>query len=162
MDVSALRQRSYTCFCPFCGSSNYPVFVKNFFITCLITCRAYGLQYMGETSQPLRARINGHQSDITPRRTDVSLITEHFYSSAHSVLDMTVIVIELSPSCDPCLQKLKDSRWIRTLETMFLSGLNVWVDSLWNLCLLWSSVHPWVFFSSLMSFPFISDITIPK
>ena len=33
-DVSALRWRSYTCFCPFCGSPNCPVFLKNFFITC--------------------------------------------------------------------------------------------------------------------------------
>ena len=27
--VSALRWRSTPCFCPFCGSPNYPVFVKN-------------------------------------------------------------------------------------------------------------------------------------
>ena len=31
-DVSALRWRSYTC--PFCGSANYPVFLRNLFITC--------------------------------------------------------------------------------------------------------------------------------
>ena len=35
-DVSALLLRWYTCFCPFCGSPNYPAFVKNFFITCSI------------------------------------------------------------------------------------------------------------------------------
>ena len=33
--VSALFWRSYTCFCPYCGNPNYPVFVQNFFITCL-------------------------------------------------------------------------------------------------------------------------------
>ena len=31
---SALHWRSYTCFCRFCGGPNYPVYVKNFFISC--------------------------------------------------------------------------------------------------------------------------------
>ena len=35
MDVSPLCWRSYTCFCPFCGSPKYFVLMRNFFITCL-------------------------------------------------------------------------------------------------------------------------------
>ena len=77
-------------------------------IVYLTTCRRCGLQYVGEMSQPLHARIDGHWSDITHWRTDVSAVAEHFNTSAQSVSDMTVMVIELSPSCDPCLQKVKD------------------------------------------------------
>ena len=104
-----------------CKSSN---------IVYLITCRRCGLQYVGETSQPLHARIRGHRSDIMHRRTDVSPVAEHFNSGAHSVADMTVMVIELSPSRDPCLRKVKEGRWIRTLETSSPSGMNLRVDSL--------------------------------
>ena len=104
-----------------CKSSN---------IIYLITCRRCGLQYVGETSQPLHARINGHRSDIVHRRTDVFPVAEHFNSGAHSVLDMTVMVIELSTSHDPCLRKVKEGRWIRTLETLLTSGMIFRVDSL--------------------------------
>ena len=89
-----------------CKSSN---------IIYLITCRRCVLHYVGETSQLLHARINGHWSNISHWRTDVSPVAEHFNSGAHSVSDMTVIVIELSTSRDPCLQKVKWGRWIRTL-----------------------------------------------
>ena len=85
---------------------------------------------MGETSQPLHARINGHWLDIMHRRTDVSPVAEHFNSGAHSVVDMTVMVIELSPSHDPCLRKVKEGKWIRTLEPSSPSGVNLRVDSL--------------------------------
>ena len=104
-----------------CKSSN---------IVYLITCRRCGLQYVGETSQPLHARINGHRFDITHRRTDVSPVADHFNSGAHSESDMTVMVIELSSSRDPCLRKVKEGRWIRTLETSSPSGMNLRVDSL--------------------------------
>ena len=118
-----------------CKSSN---------IVYLITCRRCGLQYVGEKSQPLHVKINGHRWDISHRRTDVSHVAEHFNSSAHSVADMTVMVIEISPSRDPCLQKVKEGRLIRTLETSFPSGMNLRVDCLWNLGLRPPSVHPWV------------------
>ena len=81
----------------FCASCKF------FNIVYLSTCRRCGLQYMGETSQPPHARINGHWSDIAHRRTDVSPVAEHFNSSGHSVSNMTVMVIELSSSRDPCL-----------------------------------------------------------
>ena len=47
----------------------------------------------------------------------MSPVVEHFNSGVHSVSDMKVMVIELSPSRDPCLRKVKEGRWIRTLET---------------------------------------------
>ena len=54
------------------------------------------LQYVGETSQPFCARVNGHRFDIAHRRTDMFPVAEHFDSGAHSELDMIVMVTELS------------------------------------------------------------------
>ena len=96
----------------------------------LITCRRCGLQYVGETSQPLYARINGHQSDIMHQRTELSPVVEHFNSGVHSVSYLTVMVIEVSASRDTGLRKVKEGRWIRTLKTSFPSGMNLRVDSL--------------------------------
>ena len=62
-----------------------------------IDCSMYGVV---DSMQPLHARINGHRSDIAHRRTDVSPVPEHFNRGEHSVLDMTVMVIELSTSRD--------------------------------------------------------------
>ena len=58
-------------------------------------CRRCGLQYVGETSQPLHMRVNGHRYDITHQRTEESPVAEHFNSGAHEESDMTVMVIEL-------------------------------------------------------------------
>ena len=63
----------------------------------------------------------------------MSCVEEHFNRGAHSVLDMTIMVIELSTSRDSCLRKVKEGSWIWTLETSFPSGMNLWVDSLRNL-----------------------------
>ena len=60
----------------------------------------------------------------------MSPVADHFNSEAHLESDMTVMVIELSSSSDPCLRKVKEGRWIRTLETLSPSGMNLRVDSL--------------------------------
>ena len=62
----------------------------------LITCRRCGLQYVGEMGQPLHMRVNGHQYDITHRRTEESPVGEYFNSGTHGESDMTVTVIELA------------------------------------------------------------------
>ena len=45
----------------------------------------------------------------------MSPVAKRFNKGAHSVSDMTVIVIEVSPSRDLCLQKVKEGMWIRTV-----------------------------------------------
>ena len=96
----------------------------------LIQCRRCGHQYVGETGQPLHSRINGHRSDIAHRRTDESPVAAHFNSTAHSVEDMTVMVIDQLYHQDSTLRKLRESRWIRDLRTSFPQGMNLRVDSL--------------------------------
>ena len=96
---------------------------------------------MGETGQPLHARVNGYQFDITHWRTDVSLVAESFNCGAHLDPDMPVVVIGLSTSRDPCLQKVKEARLISTLETLSPSKINLQVDSMYNLPFRISSAH---------------------
>ena len=100
----------------------------------LITCRRCGQQYVGKMGQPLHCRINGHHFDITHRRTEDSPVAAHFKTDAHSQVHMTVMVNDQVRSHDPCLRKIWESRWIRTLETLSPSGMNLRVDSPWSLC----------------------------
>ena len=96
----------------------------------LIACRRCGQQYVGETGQPLHRRINSHRFDIVHWRTDESPVTEHFNSDAHLQADMVVMIIDQIQSHDPCLQKIRESRWIRTLGTSHPLRMNLRVDSL--------------------------------
>ena len=59
-----------------------------------------------------------------------SPVAEHYNDGPHSESDITVMVIELSTNCEPCLRKVKQVKWIRTLETLFPLGMNLRVDSL--------------------------------
>ena len=77
-----------------CKSSN---------VVYLITCRRYGLQYVGETSQLLHVRVNGHRFDFAHLRTEVSPVAEHFNSGAHTESDVMIMVINLPPRGDSCL-----------------------------------------------------------
>ena len=96
----------------------------------LIMCRRCGQQYVGETGQPLHRRINSHRFDITHKRTDESPVAGHFNSNAHSPADMAVMVIDQIRNRDPCLRKIRESRWIRTLRTSYPLGMNLRVDCL--------------------------------
>ena len=89
----------------------------------LITCRRCGLQYVGETGQHAHLRENGHQYHITHRKTDESTMAEHFNSGTHTESDMVVMAIDLVRSCDGCLRKIRESRWIRTFGTSSLREL---------------------------------------
>ena len=66
----------------------------------------------------LHLRINGHRHDIAHRRIEDSPVAAHFNSDAHSQTDMAVMVIDQVNSRDPCLRKIRESPWIRTLETV--------------------------------------------
>ena len=104
-----------------CKSSN---------IVHLISCRRCGPQYVGETGQELHCRINGHRSDIRHRRTEESLVAEHFNGAGHTLADLTVVAIDQLYSHDACICKILESRWIRTLGTSYPFGINLRVDSL--------------------------------
>ena len=79
---------------------------------------------------PYTCRINSHCFDITHTRTEDSPMAAHFNNNVRSQADMTVMVIDQVYNHDPCLQKILESRWIRTLETLFPLEMNLRVDSL--------------------------------
>ena len=74
-----------------------------------------GQQYASATGHPLHHWINGHWHDVMHWSTEVSPVTDHFNDDEHSIADITVMVIDQKRSRDPCLRKIKVSRWIRTL-----------------------------------------------
>ena len=99
----------------------------------LMTCRRCGQQYVGKTGQLLHYRVNGNHFNIVHRRTGESPVAEHFTSDGHSQANMVVAVIDQLYSHDPCLHKIRESRWIRTLGNSHPPGMNLRVDSLSNL-----------------------------
>ena len=72
---------------------------------------------MGENGQLLLHRIKSHHFVIMQRRTEESLVADHFNGEAHTLADMTVVAIGQLYSYHSCLPKISESRWIRTLGT---------------------------------------------
>ena len=85
------------------------------------------------------------------KRTQEYPVAEHFNSKGHTLVDMTIVVINQLYSHDSCLCKIWESRWIRTLGTShpfgtlgtshpfgtlgtsYPFGMNLRVKFLWNL-----------------------------
>ena len=65
----------------------------------------------------MHRKINSHRFNITHKRTEESPVAEHFNDEGHTIVDMTVVVIDQLYSHDPCLCKIRESRWIKTLGT---------------------------------------------
>ena len=103
---------------------------KSYNVVYLIQCNRCGQQYVGETGQALHCRLNNHRADITHCRTLEKPVAAHFNSGEHSVEDMRVMVIERLRKDDPVLRKIRESRWIGTLDTSSPNGMNLRTDSL--------------------------------
>ena len=99
-------------------------------IVYLIECRRCGHQYVGESGQPLHMRMNGHRYDISHRKTKESPVAAHFTSTGHSESDLSVCVIDRLWTDDVIRRKNRESRWIRTLGTLWPSGMNLRSDAL--------------------------------
>ena len=94
---------------------NFTASCKSSSIIYFIACWRCGLQYVGETGQPLHHRVNDHRFKIMHRRTEESPVAEQFSGKGHTLVDMTIVAIDQIHSHDPCLRKIWESRWIRTL-----------------------------------------------
>ena len=99
-------------------------------IVYLIECRRCGLQYVGESSQPLHMRMNGHRYDINQGRVKESPVAAHFTGSGHSEADLSVLVIDRLWTDDTIRRKNRESRWIRALGTLWPRGMNLRSDAL--------------------------------
>ena len=112
---------------------NYSVVSPNISMTCdtenLITCRKCGIQYVGETGQKLRSRVNNHRNRL--RQLSNLYLYQHFNSDGHSEEDISIMPIEevtcTSGSTGVSLSAKRLERegyWYRELCTVYPYGLN--------------------------------------
>ena len=94
-------------------------FCKTANIIYLIQCRRCGLQYVDQTRQPLHNRMNGHHFNIAHGRINKFPVAAHFTSESHTEMDMLVMIIDRCWREDAILRKIRESRWIRTLDTVW-------------------------------------------
>jgi hypothetical protein len=90
----------------------------------LITCERCGIQYVGETRNQLKTRINNHRADI--RNEDIyKPVSRHFSDNTHAITDMRVIVIERHNAWDNVQRRVAEATWILELQTLNPLGLNI-------------------------------------
>ena len=118
----------------------------------LITCRRCGIQYVGETGQQLRKRMNNHRASI--RNLQPQPIYKHFNSDGHSLEDLTMQPIErveLSDDDDEVSLHSKrlhrEDFWMRELKTIQPYGLNDNVRSVGNISKLPVEPVVWRYFN---------------
>lgn len=69
----------------------------------------------------------------THRRNEESPVTGHFNWDEHTLADIITVVVNQMHIHDLCLRNIQESRWIRTLGTLYPSAIKPGVNSLWNL-----------------------------
>jgi hypothetical protein len=100
-----------------CGSEN---------IIYLISCKRCALQYVGETVNSLRLRMNGHRDAI--RKNADTLLASHFNGPC-TLKDFSVQPIESiggngRDEKSLKFRKLRESFWMKELRTVYPYGLN--------------------------------------
>ena len=164
-DLTDDTQTGGMCECVCCGSSKcktcdhfvegnvftsnvtgrtYNVLCRNGSMNCatknviyLISCRKCGVQYVGETSQPLRSRFNNHRNRI--KQLCQLYLYHHFSSDGHTLEDVSIVPIEevtLNPSDGITVVSKRLQReeyWCRELCTVYPYGLNDNVKGVGNM-----------------------------
>ena len=121
-------------------SRQYLVVSPNTSITCetknviyLISCR---IQYVGETSQPLRNRMNNHRQRL--KQLSDLFLYQHFCSDGHSEDDIAIMPIEevylrQGENISLASKRLqREEHWYRELASIYPYGLNDNVRKLGN------------------------------
>ena len=103
----------------------------------LISCKKCGIQYVGETSQALRSRMNNHRHKLN-QMCDLFLYL-HFCSNDHNEDDITIMPIEeVSLEEGECFSLAskrlqREEYWYKELATIYPYGLNDNVKNLGNI-----------------------------
>ena len=88
----------------------------------LITCKRCSLQYVGESGQNLRDRMNNHKSTIrTNKRTPIAI---HFNSPHHNINHLSVTPIEILTTNSIFIRRSREYYWQLRLGTIYPKGLN--------------------------------------
>jgi len=88
----------------------------------LITCTKCNIQYVGESGQKLRDRINNHKSTI--RTGKLTPIAIHFNSNDHSIENLSVNIIETFNTNNLMHRRTREYYWQLRLGTIYPKGLN--------------------------------------
>ena len=85
-----------------------------------------GIQYVGETARRLCDRFQEHRGTITnPSQLGTTKpVGAHFQQPGHTVRDLKIIPIEKIRSLDPYVRKIRESYYIKKLDTFEPVGLN--------------------------------------
>lgn len=125
---STITRKAYKVINPFlnpltCSSTN---------VIYLVTCSRCGIQYVGETSNGLNKRMNGHRYTI--RNKKMTLLAEHF-SGNDEGCNITHFKVQPIERVSDDQKNVKTSRlkresfWIKELRTLTPYGLNDRLDS---------------------------------
>ena len=88
----------------------------------LITCSKFNLQYVGETDNPLRVRMNAHRYCINSNKdTPIGI---HFNSKNHNISHLKIMPIEKVKGISTNDRRSRECFWQLTLGTIFPKGLN--------------------------------------
>ena len=86
------------------------------------TCRKCGIQYVGETGQSLRKRLNNHRNRL--KKLSCQYLYQHFNSDGHTEDDINIVPIEDKISLS-AKQLEREDFWYRELCTVYpYHGLN--------------------------------------
>ena len=89
----------------------------------VICMKCKELKYVGETGTTLYERTHNHLTTI--RKKQDTTIAEHFNMEDHRLEDFTIIGIEQIKNKDIHLRKIRESFWIKRLQTLKPKGLNM-------------------------------------
>ena len=88
----------------------------------LITCTLCRKQYVGQTSTPLRIRVNSHRNTI--KHNNDTPVAKHFNLPNHSLKNVHIIAIDHVKDDDRHTRENKETFWIHTLKTATPTGIN--------------------------------------
>ena len=106
-----------------------------------INCNKCKEQYVGESEKTLSIRFSQHRGYVNCNQLEKST-GEHFNQPGHKLSDMNVTVLEKVHSKDPFMRKVRESHFIKKMNTKY-KGMN---KKLWN--------DNCIFFFLLKLFPF--------
>ena len=87
-----------------------------------ISCDRCLEQYVGETEKTLSQRFAQHRGYVNNQKLDQAT-GEHFNLPGHSLSDMKVTILEKLHSDDPNMRKIRESYYIKKLNTKY-KGMN--------------------------------------
>lgn len=111
------------------STKNNQTFLINKQFTCIsrnviyvITCTKCNIQYVGETNQTLRDRLNNHLSNIKTKK--ITPIANHFNTTEHKISDLVIQPVDEPPENNEETRRKLERLWMKRLETIHPHGLN--------------------------------------